>query len=209
MKMGFRTPSVSKSLSARTSGRAKRMVKSANPVYGKKMTGAIRDPKRALYNSAYHKTTVGVSDIAAGGSDVEPQAGGSPPDAPTPHPKKPFYKNPWFWLIVIFAVAIGASVSQDKKDETVAEATPSPTASEEPTPSPTSEPTATPDPEDTPEPTKKPKTYVYVAASGSGECYHTSKTCSRMRGNVKKLTLKKAKKKKYRPCSICAKGVVE
>ncbi|CCF28449.1 Putative uncharacterized protein [Leuconostoc citreum LBAE E16] len=37
MKFGMRTPSIKKSISARTTGRAKRAVKSAiNPAYGKK-----------------------------------------------------------------------------------------------------------------------------------------------------------------------------
>lgn len=44
--------------------------------------------------------------------------------------------------------------------------------------------------------------YVYIAASGRGECYHLSKKCSRMRGRVVKMKLKKAKKN-YRPCSKC------
>ena len=60
----FRTPSVKKSISARTTGRAKRAVKSAiNPVYGKKGTGAITNPQRSVYNKVYKKTTVGISDF--------------------------------------------------------------------------------------------------------------------------------------------------
>ncbi len=45
--------------------------------------------------------------------------------------------------------------------------------------------------------------HVYVAASGNGKCYHSSKTCSRMRGNVKKMKLKQAKKAGYRACKKC------
>ena len=45
--------------------------------------------------------------------------------------------------------------------------------------------------------------YVYIAASGRGECYHLSKNCSRMRGRVVKLTIKKAKSQGYRPCKKC------
>ena len=60
----FRTPSVKKSISARTTGRAKRAVKSTiNPVYGKKGTASITDPGRSAYNKVYKKTTVGVSDF--------------------------------------------------------------------------------------------------------------------------------------------------
>lgn len=63
MKVGFRTPSLKKSLKARTTGRAKRAVKSAiNPLYGKKGMGVLH-PKKAVYNKVYKKTTFGLSDI--------------------------------------------------------------------------------------------------------------------------------------------------
>ena len=63
MKVGFRTPSLKKSLKARTTGRAKRTVKSAiNPLYGKKGMGVLH-PKKAVYNKIYKKTTFGLSDI--------------------------------------------------------------------------------------------------------------------------------------------------
>lgn len=44
---------------------------------------------------------------------------------------------------------------------------------------------------------------VYVAASGNGACYHTSKNCSRMRGRVVKKTKKAAKRQGYRACKKC------
>lgn len=63
MKIGFRTPSLKKSLKARTTGRAKRAVKSAiNPLYGKKGMGVLH-PKKAVYNKVYKQTTFGLSDI--------------------------------------------------------------------------------------------------------------------------------------------------
>ena len=63
MKIGLRTPSLKKSISARTSGRLTRSVKKLFiPFYGKKGTGLIKNPKKALYNKVYHKTTFGVSD---------------------------------------------------------------------------------------------------------------------------------------------------
>ena len=197
MRMGFRTPSISKSVSARTSGRLNRTVKSVNPVYGSKGIGLVHDPKRAVYNSIYHETTVGVSDL---GSEPPPSDPPNeppriePPDEP---PKKPIYKKWWFWVIVIlFACAAGATGGK-KQPEQVTEATPTPT--EQPTPKPTPAPTAEP----TEKPTPTPGTvYVYVAASGNGECYHFDKNCSQMNGNVKRMKLKKAKKK-YRPCSRC------
>lgn len=64
MKFGFRTPSLSKSLKARTTGKAKRAFKKAViPYYGEKGTGMIKDPKKSIYNSVYNKTTRGVSDL--------------------------------------------------------------------------------------------------------------------------------------------------
>lgn len=63
MKIGFRTPSLKKTLKARTTGRAKRAVKSAiNPLYGKKGMGVLH-PKKAVYNKVYKQTTFGLSDI--------------------------------------------------------------------------------------------------------------------------------------------------
>lgn len=64
MKYGVRTPSIKKSLSARTTGKAKRAVKKALiPGYGKKGMGWIRNPKKAAYNKVYHKTSVSLFDI--------------------------------------------------------------------------------------------------------------------------------------------------
>lgn len=61
MKFGPRKPSLKRSLSAMTTGRAKRTVKRAiNPYYGKKGMGWINNPKKALYNKIYHKTTFSV-----------------------------------------------------------------------------------------------------------------------------------------------------
>lgn len=58
MKIGMRTPSLKKSLRARTTGAAKRAVKRALiPGYGKKGMGLLRDPERAVKNKIYRKTT--------------------------------------------------------------------------------------------------------------------------------------------------------
>ena len=60
----MRTPSLKKSISARTTGRAKRAIKKALiPGYGKKGMGWIRDPKKAMYNKVYNKTSFSVWDI--------------------------------------------------------------------------------------------------------------------------------------------------
>lgn len=67
MKIGFRTPSVKKSIKARTTGRVKRSLKSSvNPLYGKKGMGLVNDPKKAVYNNIYSKTTVGINNINKG-----------------------------------------------------------------------------------------------------------------------------------------------
>lgn len=64
MKFGIRTPSLKRSLKARTTGRAKRMMKKAvNPFYGKKGMGVIRNPQKAAYNKVYRKTTIGLWDM--------------------------------------------------------------------------------------------------------------------------------------------------
>ena len=64
MKVGMRKPSIKRSISARTTGRAKRSFKrSINPAYGKRGVGMINDPSKAMYNKVYHQTAVGVNDI--------------------------------------------------------------------------------------------------------------------------------------------------
>ena len=64
MKIGMRKPSIKKSISARTTGKLKRTIKkTVNPLYGKKGMGVINNPKKALYNKVYNKTTFGVKDI--------------------------------------------------------------------------------------------------------------------------------------------------
>lgn len=67
MKIGIRKPSIKKSVKARTTGKVKRKVKGAvNPLYGKKGMGWVKDPKKAVYNKVYNKTSVGVGDILKG-----------------------------------------------------------------------------------------------------------------------------------------------
>ena len=64
MKFGLRAPSVKKSISARTKGRATRAVKKAViPGYGKKGMGMVKDPKKAVYNKVYNKTTFSIKDL--------------------------------------------------------------------------------------------------------------------------------------------------
>ncbi|WP_338659744.1 hypothetical protein QJR30_07710 [Paraclostridium sordellii] len=64
MKIGIIKPSLKKSLSARTTGRAKRTIKKAIiPGYGQKGMGWIRNPKKAAYNKIYNKTTFSIWDL--------------------------------------------------------------------------------------------------------------------------------------------------
>ena len=64
MKFGMRKPSFKKSFKARTTGRAKRAIKRALiPGYGKKGTGIFKNPKKAIYNKVYNKTTFSIWDL--------------------------------------------------------------------------------------------------------------------------------------------------
>ena len=72
MKFGYRKPSIKKSISARTTGRAKRAVKSAIlPGYGKKGMGWINNPKKAVYNHVYNKTTKSIFDSTNSNSNTQ------------------------------------------------------------------------------------------------------------------------------------------
>lgn len=64
MKYGFRTPSLRRSISARTTGRAKRAIKRAIiPGYGRKGMGLLTNPGKSIYNRIYRRTTFGLGDI--------------------------------------------------------------------------------------------------------------------------------------------------
>jgi hypothetical protein len=64
MKFGMRKPSIKKSFKARTTGKAKRKIKKALiPGYGKKGMGYIKNPKKAVYNKIYRKTTFSFWDL--------------------------------------------------------------------------------------------------------------------------------------------------
>ncbi|MFR6669830.1 hypothetical protein [Enterococcus sp.] len=64
MKLGMRKPSIKKSISARTTGKAKRAVKkSINPKYGKKGVGFAKSPTKSVKNKVYKKTTFSFWDL--------------------------------------------------------------------------------------------------------------------------------------------------
>jgi hypothetical protein len=64
MKIGIRKPSVKKIVKAKTTGAVKRKAKNTvNPLYSKNGMGLVNDPKKAVYNKVYNKTSVSVGDI--------------------------------------------------------------------------------------------------------------------------------------------------
>lgn len=64
MKFGLRTPSLKKMVKGRTTGRVKRaMKKSINPIYSKKGIGLVTQPKKAVYNKIYKKTSFSIFDF--------------------------------------------------------------------------------------------------------------------------------------------------
>ena len=72
MKIGVRKPSIKRSIKARTTAKVTRSIKKAtNPFYSKKGTGLITDPKRAVYNKVYHKTTVSAVPKISKGARVK------------------------------------------------------------------------------------------------------------------------------------------
>jgi len=61
MKFGFRSPSLKKSIAARTS--AKRFVRHSLGVKAPRGWGWLTDPKRAAYNRIYSRTTFSLLDV--------------------------------------------------------------------------------------------------------------------------------------------------
>ena len=57
MKFGFRTPSISKTIATRTS--LKRIVKNEIGLKASRGYGLITNPKKAIYNKVYNKTSTG------------------------------------------------------------------------------------------------------------------------------------------------------
>lgn len=72
MKIGVRKPSIKKRVTAKTTGRIARSAKrSVNPLYGKKGMGLVNNPKKAVYNKVYNKTTFSVDDIFTGSNSTK------------------------------------------------------------------------------------------------------------------------------------------
>ena len=80
MKFGMRTPSLKRSISARTTGRLNMAVKRAIlPGYGRRGMGWLH-PSKAIYNRLYRHTTFSIFDVFRvmdGGKGSSRSAGGS------------------------------------------------------------------------------------------------------------------------------------
>jgi hypothetical protein len=64
LKIGVRKPSIKKSIKNATTSAMKREVRSSvDPLYGEKGWGAVQNPKKAIKNKIYHKTTVNPIDV--------------------------------------------------------------------------------------------------------------------------------------------------
>lgn len=64
MNLGMRKPSIKRSIKARTTGKAKRQLKSTvNPLYEKKGVGFINSPSKSINNKVYKKTTFSIWDL--------------------------------------------------------------------------------------------------------------------------------------------------
>jgi hypothetical protein len=61
MKFGMRRPSLKKSIAARTS--VKRVVRHSLGLKAPRGLGILTNPKKAIYNKVYNKTTFGIGDI--------------------------------------------------------------------------------------------------------------------------------------------------
>ncbi len=73
MKFGIRIPSLRKRIAARTSW--KRIVRHNLGVKAPRGMGWLTNPKKALYNRVYNRTTIGVDDLLRGGKRRRKTAG--------------------------------------------------------------------------------------------------------------------------------------
>ena len=65
MKFGFRTPSLKRRIAARTSW--KRMVRHSMGLKAPRGMGVFTNPKKAIYNRVYSRTTVGLDNLVRTG----------------------------------------------------------------------------------------------------------------------------------------------
>lgn len=121
MKFGLRKPSLKKRISARTSW--KRAVRHRAGLKAPKGMGIITNPKKAMYNKVYNKTSLGIGDITKSSSNRSKRTGqlrtsstitsvdNDAPFAITPYSyvelvnvRKNFGKDGWAKLIIILGI---------------------------------------------------------------------------------------------------------
>lgn len=116
MKIGYRSPSLSKSLKARTTGKLKRQMKKAvNPFYGKKGMGLINNPKKAIYNKVYNKVTVdplkGVKKASKSSGKKKKPTQSNSNQAAIATPQKRIIKTVTYkcnkWIYILLALFLG------------------------------------------------------------------------------------------------------
>ena len=116
MKIGFRSPSLSKSLKARTTGRLKRQIKrSVNPLYGKKGMGLIKNPQKAIYNKVYNKVTIdplkGVKKVSKVNKSQSKKSYSTPKQTTVPTSKTRVIKTVTYkcnkWIYILLAIFLG------------------------------------------------------------------------------------------------------
>ena len=120
MKFGVRKPSFKKYIKARTTGRINRAVKrAANPLYGKKGVGFVKDPSRSIKNAVYQRTTFSVFGHGGSSKKAASFSGPSIDLGYTPSEKKPRKHiqinwnavgigAQWFFAVVFLFAAFGA-----------------------------------------------------------------------------------------------------
>lgn len=142
MAKKLRTPSLKKSISARTTGKATRAMKKAlNPTYGKKGMGMINNPKKAMYNKVYNRTTTSAFKSSSNykSSKADSYSGTSIHyNAPTPPKPKKKRRWPYILLILFILGGIGSTTKteSDKNPVETSKITPSPKPIETVTPEP-------------------------------------------------------------------------
>lgn len=116
MKIGYRSPSLSKSLKARTTGKLKRQMKKAvNPFYGKKGMGLINNPKKAIYNKVYNKVTVdplkGIKKVSKSSGKKKKLTHSNSNQAVISTPQKNIIKTVTYkcnkWIYILLALFLG------------------------------------------------------------------------------------------------------
>lgn len=116
MKIGFRSPSLSKSLKARTTGKLKRQMKKAvNPLYGKKGMGLIKNPQKAVYNKVYNEVTIdslkGVKKVSKVNKNQSKKSYSTPKQTTVPISQTCVVKIVTYkcnkWIYILLAIFLG------------------------------------------------------------------------------------------------------